>query len=87
MTPKQRELLDFIEKYVSERRCPPSFEEMRGALGLQSKSGVSRLVWRLVDQGHLRRTPGGWRNFELANPLASISTKNLRAELARRGEL
>lgn len=85
MTPKQRECLDFIETFIGPHRFSPSFEEIQMALGLASKSGVSRLVDALEEQGRITRLPGGARNIEI-NVLATVSTADLRAELARRGE-
>ena len=44
LTRKQSELLEFLVRHATEHDVPPSFDEMRDALGLASKSGVHRLV-------------------------------------------
>lgn len=85
MTPKQKQLLEFIRDYVAERGLPPTFEEMRLASGLASKSGVARLVDALVDEGLLLRSDGKQRGLRLPMPnLAAVPTAVLSAELARR---
>ncbi len=55
LTPKQHELLIFIDKHLRETGCSPSFEEMKEALDLRSKSGIHRLISALEERGFLRR--------------------------------
>ncbi|MBU6449855.1 MAG: transcriptional repressor LexA [Rhodospirillales bacterium] len=55
LTPKQHELLLFIDKHLHETGCSPSFEEMKEALDLRSKSGIHRLISALEERGFLRR--------------------------------
>ncbi len=55
LTPKQHELLVFIDKHLRETGCSPSFEEMKEALDLRSKSGIHRLITALEERGFLRR--------------------------------
>lgn len=55
LTPKQHELLLYIDKYLKETGCSPSFDEMKDALGLCSKSGIHRLISALDERGFLRR--------------------------------
>lgn len=57
LTRKQRELLIFIHERMSSGEIAPSFDEMKDALGLKSKSGVHRLINGLVERGHLERLP------------------------------
>lgn len=57
LTPKQRELLTFIEQRLETSDVSPSFEQMRKHLGLGSKSGVFRLVEALEARGHIVRKP------------------------------
>ncbi len=57
LTRKQRELLIFIHERMSGGEIAPSFDEMKDALGLKSKSGVHRLINGLVERGHLERLP------------------------------
>lgn len=55
LTTKQHELLVFIDKHLRETGCSPSFEEMKEALDLRSKSGIHRLITALEERGFLRR--------------------------------
>lgn len=55
LTPKQHELLLYIEAHLRETGCSPSFEEMKAALDLRSKSGIHRLISALEERGFLRR--------------------------------
>lgn len=55
LTPKQHELLLFIENHLRKTGCSPSFEEMKTALDLRSKSGIHRLISALEERGFLRR--------------------------------
>ena len=57
LTKKQRELLIFIHERMSQGDIAPSFEEMKEALGLKSKSGIHRLISALVERGYLERLP------------------------------
>lgn len=58
LTVKQRDLLLFIQRYQDEYHdLAPSFDEMREALELSSKSGVHRLLTALEDRGYIARTP------------------------------
>ncbi len=55
LTSKQHELLVFIDKHLRQTGCSPSFEEMKDALDLRSKSGIHRLITALEERGFLRR--------------------------------
>jgi repressor LexA len=57
LTKKQRELLVFIYERMKAGDVAPSFEEMKDALGLKSKSGIHRLIGALVERGYLERLP------------------------------
>ena len=65
LTRKQLELLMFINERLKEEGVPPSFEEMKDALNLQSKSGVHRLIVALEERGFLRRMPNRARALEV----------------------
>lgn len=69
LTQKQRDLLAFIERRLAEDGVSPSFDEMREAVGLRSKSGVHRLIGALVERGFLRRLPNRARALEVIKPL------------------
>ena len=65
LTRKQLELLLFINTRLKEEGVPPSFEEMKEALNLQSKSGVHRLIVALEERGFLKRMPNRARALEV----------------------
>ena len=55
LTQRQHQLLKFIQDYLDQHGVPPSFEEMRSALKLKSKSGIHRLITGLEERGYIRR--------------------------------
>jgi len=55
LTKKQHQLLTFIDQHISEKGISPSFDEMKEALDLKSKSGIHRLISALEERGFLRR--------------------------------
>ena len=65
LTKKQRELLLLINDRMQDGEIAPSFEEMREALGLKSKSGIHRLITALVERGYLERLPNRARALEV----------------------
>ena len=65
LTEKQKELLLFIHDRMQERGVPPSFDEMKDALDLKSKSGIHRLITALVERGFIRRLPHRARAIEV----------------------
>jgi repressor LexA len=65
LTRKQHELLLYIDARLAETGISPSFEEMKEALDLKSKSGVHRLISALVERGFIRRLPNRARALEV----------------------
>ena len=65
LTAKQHELLLFIQRKLEETGISPSFEEMKDALDLKSKSGVHRLISALEERGFIRRLPNRARALEV----------------------
>jgi repressor LexA len=65
LTAKQHELLLFIDNRLKESGISPSFDEMREALDLKSKSGVHRLISALEERGFIRRLPNRARALEV----------------------
>ena len=65
LTAKQKELLLLIHHRVQETGVPPSFEEMKEALDLKSKSGIHRLITALEERGFIRRLPHRARALEI----------------------
>ncbi|MBT5574941.1 transcriptional repressor LexA [Alphaproteobacteria bacterium] len=65
LTLKQRELLDFLQEYEFKNKASPSFDEMREAIGLASKSGIHRLISGLEERGFIRRLANRARAIEI----------------------
>ena len=65
LTKKQAELLRFIHERLTEDGVPPSFDEMKEALDLKSKSGIHRLILALEERGFIRRLPNRARALEV----------------------
>lgn len=65
LTPKQKELLMFINERLQDSGVPPSFDEMKVALNLRSKSGIHRLITALEERGFIRRLPHRARALEV----------------------
>ncbi len=80
LTRKQHELLMLIHERLQAEGIPPSFDEMKDALGLKSKSGVHRLVTALEERGFLRRLHHRARALEILKlPEASSRVKSVSA--------
>lgn len=65
LTRKQLQLLEFIKKRMDRDGVPPSFDEMKDALDLRSKSGIHRLITALEERGFIRRLPHRARALEI----------------------
>ncbi len=65
LTPKQYQLLMFINKVIKETGCSPSFEEMKAAVGLKSKSGIHALIEALEEREFIRKLPHKARALEV----------------------
>ena len=65
LTRKQSELLRYIHERLKETGVPPSFDEMKDALDLRSKSGIHRLIMALEERGFIRRLPNRARALEV----------------------
>ncbi|HHN68185.1 MAG TPA: transcriptional repressor LexA [Thermopetrobacter sp.] len=79
LTRKQYELLMFIHQRMKEAGIPPSFEEMKEALGLRSKSGIHRLITALEERGYIRRLPHRARALEIIKLPDTIAPSLSRA--------
>ena len=73
LTRKQSELLTYLSDHMQQHDIPPSFDEMRDALGLASKSGVHRLVSGLEERGYIRRLANRARAIEILKPLSAAA--------------
>jgi repressor LexA len=73
LTRKQAELLRFIHERLKETGVPPSFDEMKDALDLRSKSGIHRLIMALEERGFIRRLPNRARALEVIKLPESVA--------------
>jgi repressor LexA len=73
LTRKQSELLTYLNDHMQQHDVPPSFDEMRDALGLASKSGVHRLVSGLEERGYIRRLANRARAIEILKPVTAAA--------------
>jgi repressor LexA len=80
LTRKQYELLIFIDRHLKAHGVPPSFDEMKDALDLRSKSGIHRLITGLEERGFIRRLPHRARALEVIK-----LPENMRASAAPAG--
>lgn len=71
LTHKQSELLSYLSNHIEQYEVSPSFDEMRNALGLASKSGVHRLVSGLEERGYIRRLANRARAIEILKSSAA----------------
>ena len=92
LTRKQHELIRFIQTRLEESGVSPSFEEMKEALDLKSKSGVHRLISALEERGFIRRLPNRARALEVLKqpedvtsraPVRAANTNNAAAAVIR----
>ena len=84
LTRKQYELLRFINERLKEAGVPPSFDEMKDALDLRSKSGIHRLITALEERGFIRRLPNRARAIEVIK-LPELGNAGAATGNARRG--
>lgn len=85
LTPKQYKLLMFISKTLKETGCCPSFDEMKDALELKSKSGIHALIDALVERNFLKKLPHKARALEVLRlpklkPSSIIAEEKLKEE-------
>ncbi len=83
LTRKQHELIRFIQTRLEETGVSPSFEEMKDALDLKSKSGVHRLISALEERGFIRRLPNRARALEvIRQPEDAVASKAAKSAAA-----
>jgi len=75
LTRKQHELIRYIQAKLEETGVSPSFEEMKEALDLKSKSGVHRLISALEERGFIRRLPNRARALEVLKQPEDVTSK------------
>ncbi|WP_424133913.1 transcriptional repressor LexA [Roseomonas chloroacetimidivorans] len=82
LTRKQHELLTFIDKHLRNTGFSPSFEEMKEALNLKSKSGIHRLITALEERGFLKRRAHRARALEVLRMPDSLAPRAAQAAVA-----
>jgi len=87
LTQRQLQLLRFIHSYVAEHGVPPSFDEMRAALRLRSKSGIHRLISGLEERGYIRRLAYRARAIEILKPPLEMAGVKPLTEVTREGNV
>ncbi|QRG05492.1 transcriptional repressor LexA [Xanthobacter dioxanivorans] len=85
LTRKQYDLLRFIHERLKETGVPPSFDEMKEALDLRSKSGIHRLITALEERGFIRRLPNRARALEVVRLPDSVAPGLAAAHSGGRG--
>jgi len=75
LTRKQLDLLEFIQKRIQRDGVPPSFDEMKEALDLRSKSGIHRLITALEERGFIRRLAHRARALEIVKLPEALQAK------------
>ena len=76
LTKKQKELYDFLDHYIKSNQISPSFEEMKKAVNLKSKSGIHRLITSLEQRGFIKRLKHKARAMEITKKLYQIIQTN-----------
>ena len=69
LTKKQKELFEYLTKYIEKNSISPSFEEMKIAVNLKSKSGIHRLITSLEQRGFIKRLKHKARAMEITRNL------------------
>ena len=85
LTRKQYDLLVFIQQRLTETGIPPSFDEMKDALDLASKSGIHRLITALEERGFIRRLPNRARAMEVIKLPETFPHPQARQNLQAKG--
>jgi repressor LexA len=85
LTRKQYELLVYVNDRLQETGIPPSFDEMKDALDLRSKSGIHRLIKALEERGFIRRLPNRARAIEVVRLPETLQRAAAAAAAPRRG--
>ncbi len=79
LTKKQKELFDYLKDYISNNDISPSFEEMKEAVNLKSKSGIHRLITSLEQRGFIKRLKHKARAMQIIEKEPKINDFNLES--------
>ena len=77
LTKKQKELLDYLSEYKDKHNHSPSYDEIRIAMNLKSKSGIHRIVSALEERGFIKKLANRARAIEIIRPLDKYNPKIL----------
>ncbi|MBT3901500.1 MAG: transcriptional repressor LexA [Pelagibacteraceae bacterium] len=80
LTKKQKELFVYLSDYISSNDISPSFEEMKNAVNLKSKSGIHRLITSLEQRGYIKRLKHKARAMEITKELPNINPSITNSE-------
>src|ERR1700679_2638577 len=87
LTRKQKELLLLIRDRLAADGVPPSFDEMKDALGLKSKSGIHRLITGLEERGFIKRLPHRARALEITRMPEGMDSKTKSPAKSRKSSI
>ena len=79
LTKKQKELLDFLKEYITKNQISPSFEEMKEAVNLKSKSGIHRLITSLEQRGFIKRLKHRARAMEIIDKVTNVDNFHMES--------
>lgn len=79
LTKKQKELFVYLNNYISSNDISPSFEEMKNAVNLKSKSGIHRLITSLEQRGYIKRLKHKARAMEITKNLPNKNVHNIES--------
>ena len=79
LTKKQKELFVYLNNYISSNDISPSFEEMKNAVNLKSKSGIHRLITSLEQRGYIKRLKHKARAMEITKNLPNKNVSNIES--------
>ena len=79
LTKKQKELFVYLNNYISSNDISPSFEEMKNAVNLKSKSGIHRLITSLEQRGYIKRLKHKARAMEITKNLPNKNANNIES--------
>ena len=81
LTKKQNELFVYLNNYISSNEISPSFEEMKNAVNLKSKSGIHRLITSLEQRGYIKRLKHKARAMEITKDLPNKNVKPINSSI------
>ena len=79
LTKKQKELFVYLNNYISSNDISPSFEEMKNAVNLKSKSGIHRLITSLEQRGYIKRLKHKARAMEITKDLPNKNVRSINS--------